>query len=188
MDLAQSPSNLSLPHNFPEEWIHMKRLDSITKLDLSSSKLHKSVSNSLKEIGFSHVVEHTISMREMAGIYSINVPPKEYDVLSIDIAIVEEKIAIEVDGPTHFILCIDSISILYPGNSHQLQYKYDANGATMLKQRLLTSMGWTVLNVPYWEWDKLRDDPRKETQYCQDLLTSSIKQNQTMNSSNSDRI
>jgi RAP domain len=175
MDLAQAPSDISLPNNFPEEWMHMERLASIAKLDLTTSNLQKSISKSLKELGFSHVVEHTISMREMAGIYSINVPPKEYDVLSIDIANVEEKIAIEVDGPTHFILCIDSKSILNPGNSHQLQYKYDANGATMLKHRLLTSMGWTVLNVPYREWYKLRDDPRKKNQYCQDLLTSISK-------------
>jgi ribonuclease BN (tRNA processing enzyme) len=171
MDLAQSPSNLSLPHNFPEEWMHMKRLNSMAKLDLSSSKLQKSVSKSLKEIGFSHVVEHTISMREMAGTYSINVPSKEYDVMSIDIANVVEKIAIEVDGTSHYILCLDSDIILKSRNGQQSQHKYEPNGATMLKHRLLTSMGWIVLNVPYWEWNKLKDDRHKETQYCQDLLS-----------------
>jgi hypothetical protein len=47
-------------------------------------------------------------MKEMAEMYSINVPAKDIDILSIDIANIDEKIAIEVDGPFHFVLCIDS--------------------------------------------------------------------------------
>jgi RAP domain len=173
MDLSQTPSDLSLPYNFPEEWIHVESLGSISNLDLNTSKLHLSVSKSLKEIGFSHVVEYTISMKELADIYAIRVPPKDYQFFSIDIANIEKKIAIEVDGPSHYMLCIDSESILRSRNGHQVQYKYEPNGATVLKQCLLTSMGWKVLNVPYWEWEKLRGDPVKESQYCNHLFTSS---------------
>ncbi len=30
------------------------------------------------------------------------------------------------------------------------------NGATVLKRRLLRSLGHTLVVVPYWEWDRVR--------------------------------
>ena len=48
-----------------------------------------------------------------------------------------KRIAVEVDGPSHFI-----------GRSHQ------PNGATLLKQRQLRYFGWRLESVPYWEWDR----------------------------------
>jgi hypothetical protein len=171
MDLTQPTTGLSLSQNFTEGWFQDEMLDSISNLNLTTSKLQLSVSKSLTQLGFNHVVEHTISMKKMAEIYSIHIPRKDIDVLSIDIAI-DEKIAIEVDGPYHFMLCIDSDSILKSGNMRNYQSEYQANGATMLKRRLLTLMGWKVLNIPYWEWYKLEGNTTRETQYCQRLLTS----------------
>jgi hypothetical protein len=172
MDLAQPAAGLSLPQNFPEGWFQDEMLVSISNLNLTTSKLQLSVSKSLKQLGFNHVVEHTISMKKMAEIDLISIPPKDIDVLSIDIANLEEKIAIEVDGPYHFILCIDSGSLLKSGNINKIQNEYQANGATMLKRRLLTLMGWKVLNIPYWEWYKLEGNNTREVQYCQRLLSS----------------
>ena len=45
------------------------------------------------------------------------------------------EVAIEVDGPSHFV-----------GASHM------PTGATMLKRRQLRAAGWVLLPVPYWEW------------------------------------
>lgn len=62
---------------------------------------------------------------------------------SIDVVVESEeqgKVAIEVDGPSHFI-----------GDSEQLA------GATMLKHRQLRYYGWRLLTVPYWEWTGLKD-------------------------------
>merc|ERR1712070_681360 len=50
-----------------------------------------------------------------------------------------ERIAVEVDGPFHFI-----------GRSHQ------PTGATLLKHRQLRYLGWRLENVPYWEWDNCK--------------------------------
>ena len=47
-----------------------------------------------------------------------------------------ERIAVEVDGPSHFI-----------GRSHT------PTGATQLKHRQLRHFGWRLESVPYWEWD-----------------------------------
>jgi very-short-patch-repair endonuclease len=59
--------------------------------------------------------------------------------LSIDIAAVTAagvQLAIEVDGPTHFVS---------PGNR--------LNGPTQFRTRMLAAQGYTVIGIPYWEWN-----------------------------------
>jgi very-short-patch-repair endonuclease len=59
--------------------------------------------------------------------------------LSIDIAAVTAagvQLAIELDGPTHFVS---------PGNR--------LNGPTQFRNRMLAAQGYTVISIPYWEWD-----------------------------------
>jgi hypothetical protein len=172
MELAQPTTGLSLPQNFPEGWFQDEILVLMASLNVTTSKLQLSVSKSLAQLGINQVTEHKISMKMMAEIYLMNIPPKDIDVLSIDIANIEEKIAIEVDGPSHFMMCIDSDSLLQSAKLNKIQNEYQANGATMLKRRLLTLMGWKVLNIPYWEWYKLEGNNTQEVQYCQRLLTS----------------
>jgi hypothetical protein len=47
-----------------------------------------------------------------------------------------KRVAVEVDGPSHFV-----------GRSQQ------PTGATLLKHRQLRYFGWRLESVPYWEWD-----------------------------------
>ena len=47
-----------------------------------------------------------------------------------------ERIAVEVDGPSHFL-----------GHSHQ------PTGSTVLKHRKLRYFGWRLESVLYWEWN-----------------------------------
>ena len=44
------------------------------------------------------------------------------------------QVAVEVDGPSHFV-------------------GRDPTGATLLKRRQLQRLGMPLLSVPYWEWD-----------------------------------
>lgn len=53
----------------------------------------------------------------------------------VDMAIPNKKIALEVDGPTHFMSNVDK-----------------PLGATALKRRLLEKLGWQLLVVPFYEW------------------------------------
>ena len=53
-----------------------------------------------------------------------------------------KKLAVEVDGPSHFI-----------GRLHQ------PTGATLLKHRQLRYFGWRLESVPYWEWNRSKELP-----------------------------
>ena len=53
------------------------------------------------------------------------------------------EVAIEVDGPSHFL-----------GRT--------PTGATALKRRQLQAAGWALLTVPYWEWDALGSKGAKQ--------------------------
>ena len=68
-----------------------------------------------------------------------------------------KKVAIEVDGPSHFL-------------------GRNPTGSTILKHRQVTNLdGIPIVSVPYWEWralDKLDKDIRseKKQQYLRELL------------------
>ena len=58
---------------------------------------------------------------------------------SIDIALSDRRVAIEVDGPWHFFT-----------NARK------RNGTTQLRDRVLKRAGWTVVSVPFFDFDILR--------------------------------
>ena len=64
------------------------------------------------------------------------------DSLTLSYALLDERIAIEVDGPFQFV------------RSGAGAGKRPV-GAKLLKRRQLQALGWTVLGVPFWEWDEV---------------------------------
>ena len=60
----------------------------------------------------------------------------------IDAALPASRIAIDVDGPSHFVRGAEG--------------RPRPNGNTLLRRRLLEASGWRVVSVPYFEWDKAR--------------------------------
>jgi hypothetical protein len=53
--------------------------------------------------------------------------------------------AVEFDGPSHFLTCRLPV------------------GGTLMKWRHLELLGYTVVSLPFWEWDQLTgSDERKE--------------------------
>jgi very-short-patch-repair endonuclease len=79
---------------------------------------------------------------------------------SIDIAATTAggaKVAIEVDGPTHFI---------QPGRT--------PDGTTQFRDRALAARGYVVVSIPYWEWDALRDATRQQ-QYLLTKLQPAVQ-------------
>ena len=121
-----------------------------------------------------------MTLRDLANNHWIRMHPKPIKIFSIDIANVEEMIAIEVDGPTHFVTRIDlwRQRRIAGGDSAGEMKKWiswngdfqDINGSTALNQRLLTALGWRVIRVPFWEWYALKNNPVAEEEYCQGLL------------------
>ena len=63
------------------------------------------------------------------------------------------EVAIEVDGPSHFC-----------GRT--------PTGATALKRRQLRAAGWSLVVVPYWEWNALgRDNDEAREAYMRRALS-----------------
>ncbi|EOD36009.1 hypothetical protein EMIHUDRAFT_226842 [Emiliania huxleyi CCMP1516] len=69
---------------------------------------------------------------------------------SLDLALPSSRIAIEVDGPSHFLLP-DGWGVRKP------------NGPTLLKRRLLAAAGWRVISVPFYEWGRFTTANDRQT-------------------------
>ncbi len=102
-----------------------------------ASALQDSVSECLSLMGIAHTPEHRCERSER----------------SIDVAIVggAQRIALEVDGPSHF---------LQSGQS---------NGRTQMRNRCLAAYGWRVVVVPFREWNALRTQTERQA-YLSRLL------------------
>jgi len=98
----------------------------------ASSDFHMHVSQVLSQLGIEHVNE----VKVFEGVYHIDVVVGHGNPLDP-----AGKIAIEVDGPTHFV-----------PNTNQ------ATPHTSLKRWLLEREGYVVLSVPYFEWGPLQGD------------------------------
>ncbi|ETV90611.1 hypothetical protein, variant [Aphanomyces invadans] len=98
-----------------------------------SSTLHEVVSTTLLQMSVPHTNEYVM----------------EYG-YSLDIALIEERIGIEVNGPSHYQLRRN------PSEQYLL-------GASMLKMRHIQRAGWTVIQVAYEDFCKLPlGKPRQE--------------------------
>ena len=64
---------------------------------------------------------------------------------SVDAAMLDDRLAIKVDGPSHFVR-----------EGHRLL------GATQLKHRHLMKSNWRVISITYWDWIKLKTTKQQE--------------------------
>jgi len=84
---------------------------------------------------------------------------------SIDIIVLfqGQQVAIEVDGPTHFLR----------GKGVRT-----ATGATMLKHRQLRAFGCQLAVVPYWDWQELQDRNAQSLDYLSRMLKQAASSGQ----------
>ena len=68
---------------------------------------------------------------------------------SLDIAQPELKLAVEVDGPSHFLKDLSSGENV-------------VNGSTRFKTWQLRSLGWTVAHISYLDWDHKSESERRQ--------------------------
>jgi hypothetical protein len=125
-----SDHSLRLPHAAVQRVAALFRASSVRQSRPSS--LQQQVYKTLDTLQVSYQVEHIV---EELG-------------YSVDAALFDPetntKVALEVDGPSHFateICAVDTKGKVLP-----------PLGKTLLKHRLLARSGWTVVQVPYWEW------------------------------------
>ncbi len=185
LDIEEPDLGLSLPPNFPFDWKETHDTtsymlnDDEERLQLTTSRLQKTVSKALSRIEFDHVQEHIISTNDIQVDHGITLSDENQEFLSIDIADVENMIGIEVDGPGHFITVLDDDS---DDGSQTVPSDHDSrrgilastnqqvNGPTAMKDRLLQHLGWSIIHIPFWEWRDLKDDEEAEEEYIESLL------------------
>ncbi|CAM8932759.1 unnamed protein product [Rhodiola kirilowii] len=83
---------------------------------------------------------------------------KEYavDGYTLDAVLVDQKVALEIDGPTHF-----SRNTGAP------------LGHTMVKRRYITALGWKFVSVSHQEWEELQGES-EQLNYLRKILEESI--------------
>jgi hypothetical protein len=89
----------------------------------------REIGESLRRLGIPHELEYITA----DGLFSI------------DVAIVDRRIALEFDGPSHFIA--DTREPL---------------GHTRLRNRLLSAMGWQVESIHFFEWERLQETDQRD--------------------------
>lgn len=185
-DIEASKLKLALPAGFPNGWGESEGVRgngddliqmSSSMLTLTISKLQRDVSNTFTDIGFENILEHVIDTNEIKDEYGVQLPQTPQEFLSIDIANIEQKVGVEVDGPGHFVRLIDDAHKSSRETTLDGQFadkgENRVNGPTLLKHRLLTHLGWNIIHLPYWEFQTLGGDRDKEKRYCEGLLQQS---------------
>jgi len=99
------------------------------------SRSSKEISLLLKEIGFKHNVEVAPHASVSGGM------------LAIDFACPDRSIAIEFDGPSHYL------KALRTDNFTSIE-----NGPTKAKRKYLQQLGWIVINLDYRDYTKVKQD------------------------------
>ncbi len=112
---------------------------------LVESRSQNEVSGILDDLGFHHVAEVSPVAKE-------HMFPLPGGMLAIDMACRKQMVAIEFDGPSHFLREVGSGKVLEV-----------ENGATKAKRRFLERLGWKVVNIRYFDWAKAKS---KEAKRC----------------------
>ena len=108
--------------------------------DNTGSNASEEISQLLQEIGFHHELEVSPDSTTSGGM------------MAIDMACKKRKIAVEYDGPSHYLKAVGS------GVRTSTE-----NGATKAKRRFLEQLGWNVINIDDREHDRVRRTPRRSS-------------------------
>ena len=117
----------------------------------TSSDRHIALSKTLELMGVAHRNEHDEDI-DVAIILKSHSQWTKKSMILDDSCMNDNrdfhKVAVEFDGPTHFVR---------PINGYKLSPKECPRplGHTVLKYRLLKYQGWHVIRVPYYEYDKI---------------------------------
>nr|CEL69218.1 TPA: RAP domain-containing protein [Neospora caninum Liverpool] len=123
------------------EWPGLLRAAVRHYISKGSSGLHKAISATLThELGVAHENEAWTS----GG-------------LSLDITLAAQaadgqRVAVEVDGPTHFVEVLRGVTLPGSGTRYLDGPQFLPTALTQFKHQILRSAGWHVLSVPFFEW------------------------------------
>ena len=124
------------------------------------SDLSTEVSQWLTEIGFVHDCE-------VVPDDTVLLPAGAANMLAIDFANRESKVAVELDGPSHFL---KHLMVQQPEDDWQHCGDWTENGATRAKRRYLQQLGWTVINLNFRDYKQAKREDRVKDWLGEKLL------------------
>ena len=138
-----SPSNLSQLHQW-QLWLTLEQLEPIGSHALLPMPQRQLCHHAMVQ----HAVRPSRLQRAVGLVLASILSGLEEEVVdeqtgySLDLALRASRVAVEVDGPTHFLL-------------RDARGEYAPTGPSLLKRRQLEAAGWVVINVPFYEWQSL---------------------------------
>lgn len=133
---------LALETDFHNSVLKLTR--EISEAHNATSTMHRQVSRILLGMGINHQNE-------------LLLPDTGY---VVDIALTDSRVAIEVQGPTHY----------GKGGQHR---KLEAG--TCMKNRHLRALDWTVINVPWWDYAAAREADGKHGEVFRRTMEASLR-------------
>ena len=112
----------------------------------TSSARHRSLSDTLNFMGVKHYNEHDEDIDLALVLKTESKWTNAADL--IDTEDCAQRVAVEFDGPSHFTKMLQVV----PGEKPEPPR---ALGHTVLKYRLLKRQGWTIVRVPFYEYDRI---------------------------------
>jgi very-short-patch-repair endonuclease len=121
-----------------------------------SSSRHKAISKTLELLDIAHENEYqedvdvAIALSETTSFTSQAQMPMS----SVEGGSEHHKVAVEFDGPYHFtVMASTGDELAQIENGAKIRPR--VLGHTALKYKMLKKKGWTVIRLPYYEWDKI---------------------------------
>lgn len=112
----------------------------------SSSARHCALSETLNFMGVKHYNEHDEDIDLALVIKTDSKWTKNAE--NTDSSEYKQRVAVEFDGPTHFTKLLQSVRGQKPDPPRAL-------GHTVLKYKTLKKQGWTIVRIPFYEFDKI---------------------------------
>ena len=120
--------------------------------DKIGSKAHNDISRLLNDIGFEHQNEVSPFVDDIESGFSGG-----DEFMAIDMANLKDRIAIELDGPSHFI------GLGKDGRVETVK--------TKMKSRILERLGWKVIKIPWFEWKEFNGEEKHDkVEYLKGVL------------------
>jgi RAP domain len=156
----ESPKCVATIPQWFKDYLREKWFIEKSRLKISSAR-HISISKTLKLMGVAHYNEHDEDIDVAIVLKPEASWTHETESSSVQSGV---RVAVEFDGPYHFTRQSNTVTGSKAAPPRAL-------GHTVLKYRLLKKQGWTVVRVPYYEYDKIPFWASMERQrYLQRLL------------------
>jgi hypothetical protein len=122
--------------------------------DTTVSRSHKEIASIIGDLGVPREVERLT----------------DDDLFSVDMFLTDDDVAIEIDGPTHFIKNSDGGEGAAPGDAS----RRTRSPKTELRDKFLERRHRTVTSVPWFEWAVLRGSAEKKAYVTKMLRAAGV--------------